>query len=141
MSNRSDIDYRVSLLGETDIKLNALERSRKLKSLAVTKSKLDNRIQLLKSTKKEIERDLAESMNQADKVEEEKVVLETYKSPIVTEHALLRYVERFMKVDLNKVHEKILNLPEKDVVRSGNTIITCFTDKDDHFNLAEREDQ
>lgn len=124
----------------TKQRLTAIEKSRKLKSLHVTKNKLDTARQQKAKQIREIEGDIHGIDTQIVLVEKELEELNAdTSSPIVTEHAYLRYIERFMGVDLNKIHEEILALPEKDTVRHGRTIVTVFTDKEDHFNLAERE--
>lgn len=120
---------------------NALDRSRKYKSLTVTKTKL---VSWRKSCQIEMKQAAAD-MADADKrlidieIQMAKLKEETGGDPIVTEHALLRYVERRMGVDLDKCLQEIIKLPKKDVVMMGQTIITVYPDNDDHFNLAQNE--
>lgn len=120
-------------------KLNALERSRKLKSIEVTEGKIEARIRTLKSFADDVEKELQECYANQNRLAMEKRHIDMQKSPIVTEHALLRYVERFWGIDLVKAHEEILLLPETEKVRAKNTIVTVFPDPEDHFNLSERE--
>lgn len=143
MGARTDIEYRMKLLQKEDnkLKLNALERSRKIKSIEVTEGKINTRLWALNSMKEDIEKEIVEMNNNLVALKAEKGQIDTLKSPVVTEHALLRYVERYMGVDLTEVHEKILALPEADKIKAKNTVITVFPDKEDNFNLAEREKQ
>jgi mannose/fructose/N-acetylgalactosamine-specific phosphotransferase system component IIB len=138
MSGKSDIKHRIDMLDSTT-KLNAVEKSRKLKSLQVTENKLISHAGQLRKSIRLSTNDLNEAENQLAKVRAEREMLDNDDSPIVTEHAYLRYVERFMGIDLNEVHKKIMLLSEKDKVVHGRTVITVFTDPEDHFNLAERE--
>lgn len=138
MSRKNDIAYRVQALSQKT-PLTALERSRKLKSLQVTKGKLVQQNISCREIINNASADLEVAKRQQESIEAEIAELEKVKSPIVTEHALLRYVERVLGVDLDQCHKDILQLDDSQKVVSGNTIITVFTDQEDHFNLAERE--
>lgn len=138
MSAKTHIKHRLQKHGDSQ-PMTALERSRKLKSLHVTQSKLHVFISSCMKTIRTTNHDMQEAKSQLDDINAQIVELSADSAPIVTEHALLRYVERHMGINLEKAHEEILKLPESEVVRAGNTIITCFTDPNDHFNLAERE--
>ena len=146
MSKKSDIQFRMNMLDHESkmhakFKLTALERSRKLKSLDVTEGKIKARISTLEAQKKQVQSELDEAYSQQNRVATEKREIDKIKSPIITEHALLRYVERFWGVDLEKAHEEILLLPESEKIKAKNTIVTVFPDPEDNFNLAERESQ
>lgn len=144
MGSKSDIQFRMNMLTHESkmherFKLNALERSRKLKSIEVTEGKVEARIRTLKSFRDDIDKELGECYANQNKLAEEKRHLDMVKSPIVSEHALLRYVERFWGIDLVKAHEEILLLPESEKVMAKRTVVTVFPDKEDSFNLCERE--
>lgn len=139
MGKNSDINHRVQLLKDDKQKLNALERSRRLKSLQVTENKLISRTASLKKQVRLLEKDIAESEKQLAFVQVERRQLEEQKSPIVTEHALLRYAERVLGLPIAEWHENILALPPEHKTQHGSTIVTVFTEPTDHFNLAERE--
>lgn len=146
MSAKSDIQFRMNMLEHEGkmhekFKLTALERSRRFKSIEVTQGKIESRMRTLKSFKEDVEREMDECNANLTKLAIEKRHLDMVKSPIVTEHALLRYVERFMGIDLVKVHEEILLLPDTEKVMAKKTVVTVFPDKEDNFNLAEREKQ
>ena len=138
MSQKEDIRHRMSMIGE-QTKFTAVERSRKLKSLQVTENKLEYRKRELRKQRDLINKDIDECVEHLNRIAIEKRHIDQVKHPIITEHAFLRYLERFCGVDLNVIHDQILKLEDKHIVRSGMTIVTVFTDDDDHINLAERE--
>lgn len=138
MSFETEIDKRMAV-HKGKIALTALERSRKLKSLGVTHGRLLSHLNSLKASIRNTNRDISSDERILAEIEDEMLLLEAGDTPIVTEHALLRYVERVLGIDLQNVHDRILCLGESEIVRSGNTIITVYTDKNDHFNLAENE--
>lgn len=137
--NTRHISHRMAM-HDASKPVNALERSRKLKSLNVTRSKL---LSIVKTSRNIINSAEAERIDAEKRMKEIEMEIAKLKdisdSPIITEHALLRYVERQMGIDLEKVHQEILDLPDELKIKSGNTIITVYTDTEDHFNLAERE--
>lgn len=52
---------------------------------------------------------VSEALKRRDKIQAQiRDIEESAKEPIVTEHALLRYIERFMNVDLESVRRAIL---------------------------------
>lgn len=65
--------------------------------------------------------------------------LQPEQGELVTEHAILRYLERYMGLDLEKIHADILALPSADKTMANNTVITVYPEVDDHFNLAQNE--
>lgn len=142
MSMKKHLEHSVIKLTEPK-KLNAVERSRKLKSLQVTENKLKSHISQCDKQIKVLTKESSEAQKQLQKIVTEKAKLEEENDgiPLVTEHAMLRYVERQMGIDLEKVFKEIQLLPAEQMVRHGNTIVTVLTDDEDHFNLAEREAQ
>lgn len=120
--------------------VNAVEKSRKLKSLQVTQSKLISVIRTNRKIIHQAENDIKAADKQLIVVEKEIDELSIDSDElIITEHAYLRYLERVEGIDLQEVHKKILALAEKDRVMQGNTVVTVVTDPEDHFNLAGRE--
>lgn len=131
--------YRVAQAKAATIPVNSLDRSRLLKSLQVTLGKLrvnkKQQISVIAEATGEIQ-----SINKAMKLINTKIAkLAPADGSIVTEHALLRYLERYHGVDLQVIHAEVLALPDTDRVMAHNTVITCFPTEDDHFNLAENE--
>lgn len=121
--------------------VTALERSRKLKSLQVTKGKLIGLVCRYKTEIKEATENLVETKRNIKLIDKSLKALKEDDTVVVTEHALLRYVERVMHIDLEQVHAEVVAMAEEDLIRAGNTIVTVIPDKNDHFNLAERESQ
>ena len=140
MSIQKHLEHSVNKLTAPS-KLNAVERTRKLKSLQVTENKLKSHISKKKKEIRECEAEINSATNQLNLIVNEKAVLESLNDgmPLITEHAILRYVERQMGVDLNEVVKKIHLLPADEMIKQGNTIVTVLTDDNDHWNLAERE--
>lgn len=140
MSMKKHLEHNVERVTRKEF-LNPVEISRKLKSLQVTENKLIAYLGQCNKQKNLLEKDIESTEKSLKRVREEKKQIEELNDgmPVVTEHALLRYVERHMGIDLNKALQEILQLPDKEVVRHNNTIVTVFTDPEDHFNLAGRE--
>lgn len=118
---------------------NSLDRSRRLKSLLVTKSKLIGRQYELDSILEETLKEINANKINLNMVEKQITDLTPEKGTTITEHALLRYCERYRGIDLEEVHKEIMDLPQEDKIMASNTIITVFPTIDDHFNLAENE--
>lgn len=133
------LQHRVMKAQTMAMPTTALDRSRALKSLSVTRGKLlahkAQNLDIMAEATAEIQATNREIKEINIKMNN----LRPGKEPIVTEHALLRYAERFMGVDINKIHAEIMNLPETDKIVSGNTVVTVYPTPDDHFNLAGNE--
>lgn len=138
-SNIHHIDARMEKHRST-IPETALERSRKLKSLQVTHGKLETQIRTNTKIIKTADNDRIDAEIRQREIGQQIKELESIaNTPIVTEHALLRYCERVLHIDLEQVHADILAMRSEDKVQIGNTVVTVYTDPNDHFNLAERE--
>lgn len=136
---KADIEYRVRKANNTPIPANPVERSRLLKSCQVTRNKLEKHKEMLQSLIKEAEKELFATNVQLTQVENKLKELEPDEGLSITEHALLRYVERYMGVDLQQVYDNIVSLPEEDKTMMSNTIVTVFPTTDDCLNLAGNE--
>lgn len=141
-SRKKQLKNKVSVLDKMlTNKMSSLELSRALKSLEVTETRLKqyrkNQLDTLKSAR----HNKTEVDAQLRKINKQRMNLTRLnpKEPVITEHAILRYVERVLKIDLEECFKAILELPEEQVVKRGNTIITVYTDQNDHINLAENE--
>lgn len=79
----------------------------KLKTLQVQRNRLLSEIEKAEHQRDELSKKLGELNSQLEATDSE---IEELKSaaPIITEHALLRYVERVMQIDLEEVKNKIL---------------------------------
>ena len=86
---------------------SAIKNSQSLKQLSSRKVKLEVDIGELQIDKKEISNKLAKALARlaALEIEIDNIV---NTEPMVTEHALIRFLERVMQVDLDLVRNKIL---------------------------------
>jgi hypothetical protein len=57
-------------------------------------------------------------------------------NPTVTEHALLRYIERVMKIDLADIKDKILSESNKEYI---NKLRTCKIPVDGKYKLVVKD--
>lgn len=136
---KGDLKHRAMKAKAAEIPESALDRSRLLKSLMVTKNKLENRksetLQVMAEATKEIR-----EYNKTIKLINKKIEkLKPEDGNLVTEHALLRYIERYMNIDIEKVHADVLALSGNDKIISQGTVVTVYPDANDHFNLAGNE--
>lgn len=125
-STKNGIDIR---LKNIDIIPNSIyERGRQLKSLKVTREKLLSWASECANTEARYHADWVEATTHLKTVTDKIAELEADdgKVVIVSEHALLRYVERRLKLDLNELCKEILELPENERMKSGSTIVTVF---------------
>lgn len=51
--------------------------------------------------------------------------VKTQRTPIVTDHALLRYLERYLQVDMEAVRASILTPSVVEAIRCGATAVHC----------------
>lgn len=86
----------------------SIKKSQELKQLQSRKSKLEVKIKDLSITAKESQRDYSKAMGQLKAVEQEIKGFADVEV-VVSEHALLRYMERVMGFDLEMVRSAILN--------------------------------
>jgi uncharacterized protein YydD (DUF2326 family) len=78
------------------------------KSLQVKKTKIQGEIIDLRKTLKELDKQLGERERAFDQVQRElDAVLKN--NPVISEHAMLRYVERFLGVNLKEIEKDILS--------------------------------
>lgn len=86
----------------------SIKKSQELKQLQSRKSKLEVKIKDLSITAKESQRDYSKAMGQLKAVEQEIKGLADVEA-VVSEHAILRYMERVMGFDLEMVRSAILS--------------------------------
>jgi hypothetical protein len=136
---RADLAHRLRKAEAATEPKNSLDRSRLLKSLLVTLTKLETRrkesMHIIREETKQLRqtnKDIKVINKKIDKLEPEDGFL-------VTEHALLRYLERYAGVDLEKIHAEIIALPDHDRIMASNTIVTVFPTTYDQFNLSQNE--
>lgn len=114
-----------------------LATSHSLKSLHVTESKLRHQIKEAKNQISNAEGTMKACKEHLEKVQEEISFIESDKELTVSEHAILRYIERHTDIDLHKIVDEIKSLDSNFIVRRGNTIVTILDEEgnDDRINL------
>ena len=85
----------------------SIKKSQELKQLQSRKSKLDVECDSLGEQVKELQGKWSSAINQR-KALIQKIDLLSCKNIVVTEHAILRYLERAMGLDLDQVRKEIL---------------------------------
>ncbi len=86
--------------------------AQKLKNLQVRKTQLETELKDLQQTVKNINKKICETNNSLINITKE-IKNITSQSPTISEHALLRYVERVLGIDLEKIKREILS--EKNI--------------------------
>lgn len=84
-----------------------MKNAHELKALQVRSNQLILTIDSLTQEKQKMDKEIAHKKNELKQLVE-KINNFTKSSPIVTEHAMLRYIERVMGVDLEKITNDIL---------------------------------
>lgn len=130
---RREVAHRMSKLDRLDKKTQGklIEKSRSFVSMNIAEDKLNLRIKSMEEKKNIADREIKEAKDQIDLIKAKREELGYEHDIIVTEHAMLRFIERFMNVDINEVYQKIIKLPKKDVTKFGNTIVTVYPVDDD----------
>ena len=82
-----------------------MKESHELKSLQVRKEKITLDINLLMQERTKADKEIYNKKNELKSITE-KLNSISNKEPIVTEHAMLRYIERVLNIDLNKITKK-----------------------------------
>lgn len=104
-----------------------LVETRTLKSLNSKKAKYLKQMKWYKRKLSDIKGEYAEAEQNMKKAEEEITkLLSQQPDTIVTEHAILRYAERFYGLDTLTIIRQIKELPNANVVRRGNQIVTVI---------------
>ncbi len=103
----------------------ALEESRSLKSLNTTRNKYQHTIAEQNKVIQHTTASRNEAQKQLARIEAQiEVLLSNPREVIVTEHAILRFLERYEGLDLVPIVDKIKRLPETKTIRKGNSIVT-----------------
>jgi DNA gyrase/topoisomerase IV subunit A len=99
-----------------------------LKHLQVRQTQLSAEVDQLTKTMRELQRQLAEK-NQSLNIVRKEIREITEMKPIVSEHALLRYCERILNIDLKEIEKKLLsdkNIEIIEQIRSGKIPVENF---------------
>lgn len=81
--------------------------SHELKGLHVRKAKLDAEIKAIEDERTRLGQEVGRKKNELNTVRQ-KIDSFMAKEPVVTEHALLRYIERVMGINLEEIRGRIL---------------------------------
>ena len=133
---KREIDHRIDRL-DRGIRDGQIEKSKMFKDYNIAESKLNGRINMLKERRDTTDEYLQEAEAQLVELRKRRKALGFEHEIIITEHAMLRYCERYLGIDMEEVHQAILKLPKKDVTKFGNTIVTVYPEADDYLEVDE----
>lgn len=136
---KHEIKHRVDRLSRA-VRSGQIEKSKNFKDYDIARVKLDTRIDSIKATIEKASKDLEEAEELKKQLIEARKLLGDENEIVVTEHAMLRYAERFLGVDMDNIYESILKLPKKDVTKYGNTIVTVYPVAGEHSIIDEKVD-
>lgn len=98
----------------------SVKNSQQLKQLTSRKSKLEVDVNHFEQERKSAQSNLDKAKNQLKSVNSEIDKLKT-KDLVITEHAILRYIERAMGIDIEELKGKIIDEGTKAMIESmGN---------------------
>lgn len=96
--------------------MNNIKKRETIKSLNTRFSKLESEILLLRSEVTEANKKLHKKNNQLKEISEK---IERYNlNPEVSEHAVLRYLERKFNLDMNDIKKQIMNDKLEKVIKT-----------------------
>jgi hypothetical protein len=126
-----EIRHRISRLDDFDrldrkTKTDLIERNREFVSINILEDKLHVRLKNLAKAKQKIFDEEIEIQTKLRDVKKRRKNLGYEHEVIVTDHAMLRYLERYMDIDMNETYVKILKLPKSDLTKFGNTVVTVY---------------
>jgi hypothetical protein len=124
-NDKREIKHRLDRL-DRGTRDKQISKSKMFKDINIAQSKLHNRLEMLKTRKKKTEEEIQIAEDQVRELAEQRAALGFEHEIVVTEHAMLRYVERFRGVDMDEVYDEIIKLPKKDVTKYGNTVVTVY---------------
>lgn len=112
------------------------QQGSELKQLKAYKAELEGQLPVLKQQMKDTAQAFSSAQNKVNKLQEQIISLEQKKSLTVTDHAVLRYIERVMGINLENIREEILMQTEslydklgdgKYPIEGGRAVITNST--------------
>lgn len=94
----------------------------KLNYLQTKLSHLKNKLETLFSQKNDIQKDITSTSLEVDKTEKEiKTLMSQPKSVVVTDHAVIRYIERVYKLNLEDLKQEILTDDVLEAIEKFNS--------------------
>lgn len=118
------------LIVDDTSRLGLYDVSRRLKSLNTTKNKLVSYRKKCRINIKHSKADIVDCDKRIAEIDKELAELQLPSNGlIVSEHALLRYLERYKGINLDTIAEEIKELSKSEIVQRGNTIVTIADTK------------
>lgn len=103
----------------SQIRIPMNDKRFKIKELVTRKKKLQSKLERLHQEVNESKTEYSKTKAQIDKINN--ILSTSAKNLIVTEHALLKYIERFMDIDLEKIKKQIADKQIEDQAKTlGN---------------------
>ena len=100
----------------------------KLRSYQAQIKKIDTKMALLKTEKDDICRELSSLGNRKNKLQDKvDSIKNASKKPVVSDHAIVRYLERVIGMDLDDLKDEIINSETHECKKDGNVITTIIT--------------
>lgn len=95
---------------------NTASNPHELKGLQVRKAKLEAEIKALEEDRNKVSQDISRKKNELNTVQQ-KIESYTVIEPVVTEHAMLRYIERVLGIDLAEIQARILTQQNRQAIQ------------------------
>jgi chromosome segregation ATPase len=86
-----------------------------LKSLEVRRTTLNSEISVLETERKRCDSEINRKKQELDAITKQ-INSFAVKEPVVSEHAMLRYIERVMNIDLDDIKNRILTEQNRNVI-------------------------
>lgn len=135
-NERREIAHRIDRL-DRSVREKQINKAKAFKDINIADTKLANRLKMLEQKKSRTEKEIRKAKLQKAELAKTRKALGFEHETVVTEHAMLRYVERYMGVDMEEVYRGILKLPKTDVIKYGNTIVTVYPEADERITEDE----
>ena len=133
---KEEIKHRYDKL-DKEYRDPSIEKSQRFKNLNILENKLVTQLKMFLSQRSNLNVQIKRTRDMLKRVKKERSELGDEQETIITEHALLRYIQRHMGVDIEQVHKDIMKLPKNLLIKSGNTVVTVYPTEPD--NLSESE--
>ena len=105
-------------------------KDNRLKAYRGQLKKVDLKLTTLKAERSEVDREITNYTLKKNNYEAKiKDLEDSMKDPIVSDHAIVRYLERVLEMDMDCLKEEILKEDEHICKRAGNTITTVISNK------------
>ncbi len=133
---RKEVRHRIDRLNR-ETQNDSIDKSRSFISMNIAENKLHLRLKNIREKQKALDIDEKEAKEQIDEIKQKRAELGYEHEIVITEHAMLRYCERYLDIDMNQVYNNILKLPKKDITKFGNTIVTVYPLDDEKITLED----